>query len=261
MKKLLAENPKGVIVIVHGAFEHSGRYDWLTKKWHSEGYHVIYGDLPAHGETEGTRGHIESFNEYIESIESWVKEGKKLHEKVIILGHSMGGLAVIRTLQDKELDVSGVILSSPAIDILAKPTKPIEYISKAIERIKPSLRFPTNMNPNHVTRCEEMLQRDKNDPLILKKVSARWYQEFQRAIDQADFKKDTYPNVPTLVLQAGNDKLVNAVEVYRWFEEVEIDEKDFKEWDNLYHEVFNEPEKDEVFSYTLDYVERRMIVD
>lgn len=130
MKTVYHKNARGSIVLVHGAFEHSGRYEWLARQWNDHGFHVVYGDLPGQGEQKENRGHILSFDEYIEAISSWIEEAKNLHSDVILLGHSMGGLAVIRTMEEQHPDITGVILSSPALGIKGGPSRAVPLYFK-----------------------------------------------------------------------------------------------------------------------------------
>ena len=58
------------------------------------------GDLPSHGTTSRNRGHIDSFDEYIEEVKLWVKEARKYRLPIFLFGHSMGGLIVIRMMQE-----------------------------------------------------------------------------------------------------------------------------------------------------------------
>ena len=85
---LTSAEPHGIVVIVHGSGEHSGRYKWLTKQWNENGFHVVIGDLPGQGETDGLRGYIDSFDEYIQTIVTWVKEAEKMNLPIMLLGHS-----------------------------------------------------------------------------------------------------------------------------------------------------------------------------
>ena len=95
-----AEEAKAVIVIVHGAMEYHGRYEAVAEMWNHIGYHVVMGDLPSHGTTSRNRGHIDSFDEYIEEVKLWVKEARKYRLPIFLFGHSMGGLIVIRMMQE-----------------------------------------------------------------------------------------------------------------------------------------------------------------
>lgn len=80
-----AEEAKAVIVIVHGAMEYHGRYEAVAEMWNHNGYHVVMGDLPSHGTTSRNRGHIDSFDEYIEEVKLWVKEARKYRLPIFYL--------------------------------------------------------------------------------------------------------------------------------------------------------------------------------
>ena len=40
---------KGVVVLIHSAYEEHQRYAWQIEKWRRNGFHVYMGDLPGHG--------------------------------------------------------------------------------------------------------------------------------------------------------------------------------------------------------------------
>jgi lysophospholipase len=250
MWKWEADNAKGTIVIVHGAAEHHGRYKWLIEMWRSSGYHVVMGDLPGQGTTtRRKRGHIESFDEYINEVADWVEAAKAFHLPIFLLGHSLGGLVVIRTLQEKRLSVKGVILSSPCLGLVTYPSKPLDLLSKLLNYIMPSMLFDSGLSVEMATRNKEIHEMDKNDSLYVTKVSVRWYRELIHAIHLANRNIRKFPDIPLLLMQSGDDKIVDKVAVKEWFDQLPISEKVYKEWNKLYHEIFNEPERDQVFLY------------
>ncbi|KEZ51414.1 MULTISPECIES: alpha/beta hydrolase [Metabacillus] len=248
------ENPKGVIVIVHGAAEHHGRYRWLVQMWKCAGYHVIMGDLPGQGTSTRNRGHIKSFDEYIAEFNIWVKEARKLGLPLFLLGHSMGGLIVIRALQEEHQHINGVILSSPCLGLIFKPNKALELISKPLNILAPSLKVNSGLSVSLATRNKEVRDADENDTLYVTKVSIRWYRELIKAMEQAHAKVKQFPDLPLLVMQGGDDKVVDHSLVRTWFNRAPLREKAYKEWDGFYHEIFNEPERDQVFKYAEAFV-------
>ncbi|HZG61755.1 MAG TPA: alpha/beta hydrolase [Anoxybacillus sp.] len=250
MWKWEADNAKGTVVIVHGAAEHHGRYKWLIEMWRSSGYHVVMGDLPGQGTTtRRKRGHIESFDEYINEVADWVEAAKAFHLPIFLLGHSLGGLIVIRTLQEKRLPVKGVILSSPCLGLVTYPSKPLDLLSKVLNYITPSMLFDSGLSVEMATRNKEVHEMGKNDSLYVTKVSVRWYRELIQAIRLANRNIEKFPDIPLLLMQSGGDKIVDKVAVKEWFDQLPISEKVYKEWNRLYHEIFNEPERDQVFLY------------
>jgi lysophospholipase len=260
MWKWEASNPKGVIVIVHGAAEHHGRYKWLIEMWRCEGFHVLMGDLPGHGKTpKGKQGHIVHFDEYIEVVQTWYNEAICYNLPIILLGHSMGGLTIIRSLQEKRFQVNGIILSSPWLGISEKtaPSPILDASSKIINLVYPSLRLNTGLTPDMATRNKEVIEFSNADSLYVKKVSVRWFREMIKGHDQAfkDIKK--LPDVPLLFMQGGEDRVVNKLKGKDWFDLLPLTNKTYKEWPNLYHEIFNEPEREVVFDFTKRWIENQ----
>ncbi|MGM8216537.1 alpha/beta hydrolase [Bacillaceae bacterium W0354] len=255
MYESLVSDAKGVVVVVHGAFEHSGRYDWVIDQLNKHDYHVVYGDLPGQGRSESKKGYIESFQQYIETVSSWVDRALQFELPVFLFGHSMGGLISIRLMEQKNLNIHGVILSSPALGIVNGLSKPLYHLSKILNVISPTMKFPTGIESQFATRNKAYHARDEVDPLFLRKVSVRWYHEFERAIRVAFDEINRYPDIPTLLLQSGQDKLVHVSEVERWFNQLTIENKTLKIWDELYHELLNEPEREDVLKDVIQFIE------
>jgi lysophospholipase len=253
-----ADQAKAVVVVVHGAFEHSGRYEWMFDRLNHYGFHVIAGDLPGQGKTKGKRGHIKSFTEYIVTVLSWIDEAKKYDLPVFLFGHSMGGLAAIRTVQQHKTDLAGVILSSPALGMKNGLARPVYFVSKFLNVATPSARFKTGVRSYFATRNEAYNAHDVSDPLFLRKVSIRWYHEFEKAIAMAFKKMDQYPDVPTILLQGGDDHLVDIEAVKEWFNGIDVHEKSIKIYEKLYHEIINEPERDDVLADIISFLDHHL---
>jgi lysophospholipase len=250
---------KAVIVMVHGAMEHHRRYGWLIEMWRTSGFHVIMADLPGQGmTTRSRRGHIDSFDEYIFEVKDWVQAAYRYDLPVFLLGHSMGGLISIRLLQEERLNIAGVILSSPCLGLIKSPSRFLNILSFGLNVVIPSLRMNSGLTVQMATRNKDVCEADSNDTLYITKVSIRWYRELVAAIKQAFINIGKIQDVPMLVMQGGDDKIVNKVLVKDWFNQVPLSEKRFKEWQKCYHEIFNEPERDEVFEYAKDFVNSQL---
>lgn len=257
MKKMYADDAVGVVVIVHGAFEHAGRYDEIASLFQQQGLHVVYGDLPGQGKSTRRRGHIDRFDQYIDTVSFWLEEAAKFRLPIFLLGHSMGGLIAIRTMEEKHPDIQGVILSSPGLGILNEPRKSVKLVSRVLDAVYPKYKVEAPIVTEKVTRNEQVIEADEGDSLILEKVSVRWYWEFVRAINLAFKRLSDFPDVPTLVVQAGEDMMVDIKETKRWFNQLDISEKSYKEWANLYHEILNEPERDSVLRHIVVFMKQK----
>ncbi|MGG5252616.1 alpha/beta hydrolase [Neobacillus sp. SM06] len=246
---------KAVIVMVHGAMEHHRRYGWLIEMWRTSGFHIIMGDLPGQGmTTRSRRGHIDSFDEYIFEVKDWIQAAYTYDLPVFLLGHSMGGLIAIRLLQEEHLNLAGVILSSPCLGLVQTPSNFLNILSLGLNVIYPKLKMNSGLTVEMATRNEDVREADLNDTLYVTKVSIRWYRELVVAMKNAFENLEKIQDVPMLVMQGGDDKIVNKQVVREWFNQAPLSEKRFKEWQKCYHEIFNEPERDEVFEYAKDFV-------
>lgn len=252
-------NARAVIVIVHGAMEHHRRYGWLIEQWRNSGFHVVMGDLPGHGlTTRSRRGHIDSFEEYVVEVKKWIDASYQFDLPVFLIGHSMGGLITLRLLQKERLNVAGVILSSPCLGLVNKPSPILHAATFILNKVFPALRVSSGISLDMVTRNEDVRELDLKDTLYVKKISVRWYRELEEAMKNAFAMIKRTQDTPLLVVQSGDDRIVDKEKVRSWFNSVPLSEKRFKEWPKCYHEVFNEPEREEVFLYVKDFVEGQL---
>lgn len=258
MWKWEAETARAVLVMIHGAMEHHGRYVALIDRWTAEGYHVVMGDLPGHGTSSRRRGHIDSFEEYIHTVQQWIEEAKRYRLPIFLFGHSMGGLIVIRLLQETGMRVQGVMLSSPCLGVLAEPSIPLRVAASVLNAIAPRMQFPSHLTADMATRNKEIRDSIENDSLFLRKVSVRWFTELSKAVSIAHEKLSAFPDVPLLIMQACEDKIVDHLRVRKWFNEANISDKSYKEWKDCYHELFSEYESEQIFAFAKAFTEARI---
>ncbi|MFB5663822.1 alpha/beta hydrolase [Alteribacillus sp. HJP-4] len=258
MKNWMSDRARGTMVIVHGAAEHHGRYEWIIKQMVKQRFHVVAGDLPGHGRTRGKRGHIDSFDQYIDMVYAWYKEAASYELPVYLFGHSMGGLITVRSLMEKHMPVRGVVLSSPCFGLYEYPGRTAEFTTKIMHRLSPGFSGKTGIKAEKITRSPEARLAYQEDELNLSTVTARWYQEMLKAMKISLHEADRFPNVPLLVLQAGRDLIVDQYAAHRWFNRLETSDRSMKEWKGLYHELFNEPEREMVFRFMMNFINQRI---
>lgn len=253
---------KGKIVLIHGTAEHSGRYEHVATFLNECGYSVYAGDLPGWGESPGLKGHVDSFAQYLEAVAAWVQRVREgtvgAETPLYLLGHSLGGLIAIRFLQQLEHpdQLRGVILSSPCLQ-LRLPLPPwLVKAAETLNRLWPRLRVPNQIAAWMVTRNENVRQQYLADPLVYNKVSIRWFCELQKAMRAARADADKV-RVPLLVMQAGDDQLVDPAATADFVQRVQTADKTFHLFPGLYHEVLNEPERDQVLTVIREWLQRR----
>lgn len=253
---------KATVVLVHGAGEYHARYEWVIARFQELGYHVIMGDLPGQGTTEGPRGHVTSFQEYIHKVKEWLKKAEHMELPVILFGHSMGGLiaaTALRSLSEQERpDIA--VFSSPCFGLVKQQPLHKRAAVTVLNKLAPQTMFPNGLESGTGTRDPVMRERDAGDKLLIKRVSARWYKELLKAIRKAQAGTAEMPNIPIYVMQGGEDKIVDKHAVKEWFNKLSVDEKHYKEWPGLYHEVINEPEREEVLAHLTGFIATQLIL-
>ena len=130
----------------------------------------------------------------------------------------------------------------------------LDMLSHGLNVIVPTFRISPGLSVEMATRNEDVRAVDANDSLYITKVSVRWYRELVAAMEQAFENIDKVQDVPTLLVQSGDDQIVDKRSVKEWFNHAPLSEKRYKEWPKCFHEVFNEPEREEVFDYAHDFV-------
>jgi acylglycerol lipase len=257
-------SPVGVIVIIHGLAEYGGRYQETAEFLSANGWAVYACDLRAHGLSPNPPGagrvHVNRFADYFLDVAALIELARKNHGglPLYILGHSMGGLIAISFALEKPDGLAGAIISSPALGTHPdfQPPLALKLMVGILSRIAPRLLIDSNLDDDAISRDPEVVQAYIDDPLISKKVSARWYGEITKAIKSANRNASTL-RIPMLLMQSGADRLVDPEATRRFSEATPGKLVDLVVWEGLYHEMFNEPEKDQVRQRVLDWLRDR----
>jgi len=251
------EQPKAIFIFVHGVCEHCGRYQYLTEKFNSFGYGVYRFDLRGHGQSEGARGFVKSYMDYIEDTHLLVTRAHKEYPAlpVYMLGHSMGGFITAAYGIQYPDTLSGQILSgTPAIEL---PLKDVQLLKKLPFELLQRLRVGNKLGAV-VSRDPEVVKAYGEDPLNLKKSTLKMSGEM--FLKGPKWMAENIKNYryPCLILHGGEDKIVTP-EASKWlFSHIGSEDKELKIYEGLYHEIFNEQERDTVIEDVHTWMEKRL---
>lgn len=254
-------SPRGVIVVIHGLAEHGGRYRDTAEFFAANGWVVFTCDLRAHGLSPdpigSARVHVNRFTDYLLDVDALVALAKAKHEDLplYILGHSMGGLVTIRYALQNPQTLAGAIISSPALGTHPqfKPPLFLKLMVSILSRLMPRLLVDSGLDTQAISRDPVVVKAYVDDPLVSKKVSTRWYSEIIKSMKKAH-RDAPLLQTPMLVMQSGADRLVDPGAPARWAKLTRDGLVESVLWEGLYHEMFNEPEKDQVRAKTLDWL-------
>lgn len=259
------EEPRGVLAIVHGLAEHSGRYAGTASAFARAGWAVYAVDLRAHGHSDNPpkagRVHVRKFEDYFLDVDALIALAQERHPAlpVMLLGHSMGGLITIRYALAKRDALSGVVISSPALGTHPdfRPPWLLRILVGILSRVAPRLRVPSDLDVDAISRDPEVVRAYRDDPLVSDRVSARWYAEILGSMGTAMEAAPTL-QLPMLLMQSGADRLVDPDAPRRWSQAAPSGRVELVIWDGLYHEMLNEPEKERVRERVLAWLDERI---
>ncbi|HKP84625.1 MAG TPA: lysophospholipase [Blastocatellia bacterium] len=258
LRRREVDNARGEVLIIHGFGEHCGRYGPLTDHLVNKTYTVTAYDHRGHGLSDGLPGHVESFSEYETDLQKMVAyvRARSKSSRLYLIGHSMGGLVALRYLAEKGRDVSAAIISAPLIAVAVPVPAHKLMIARVSARMAPRMRLDNEINPAFLSRDPEVGKAYAADPLVNRKVSARWFAEAARAMEEVKARAQQI-TLPLLVMHGTEDKLASAIATKQLFEQIGSKDKELILYPGYYHELFNEPEKHDIFERVTSWLDGR----
>jgi alpha-beta hydrolase superfamily lysophospholipase len=249
------QSPKGIVFLVHGLGEHSGRYAHWAAFLNEAGYDLIAYDLRGHGKSGGQRGHVSSFEDYVKDTDILLKEAEERYPGLprFLYGHSLGGLIVNYYVLLRKPNLNGVVVSALSNKTSLQEQKAKVMLSKILGSIVTTMTINTGLIPATISRDPEIVSRYINDPLVHHQVTVGWGKSALETIAWSDQHAGEW-NLPVLFMHGEKDELGFA-DGSREFASRIKGECTLKIWPGLFHEVHNEPEKQQVFAYLLNWLD------
>lgn len=239
----------GTVLVVHGLGEHAGRHAHVARLLNAWGFSVRAYDQQGHGRSEGARGDLlrpgSLQADLCRVIDDTRQPPAGRHTPLILLGHSMGGLVVARTLAEQWREVDAAVLSSPALG--ATPNWIQKILLATLPRVFPHLQVDNGLNARWVARDPEVVKAYTADPWVHRRISAGLAAWILQNGD-ATLAQASDWSVPTLLLYAGQDHLVDATASTRFAQAAPPAWVQAQCFEDMYHEIFNDPEAELVFA-------------
>lgn len=255
-QKWTPDTAKGVLIIAHGINEHSGRYMNVVNAMVPEGYAVYAMDNRGHGKSEGRRYHVNRFTDYLEDLDLFEEMVRNENPNLPfhLLGHSLGSVIANHYLAGTDqIKFKSMVLSGTG-SAPGPAAKPITILmAKIFSVILPKISIPSGLDPQFISHDPKVVEDYINDPLVGTKITPRLGGEFlvytNKMIEGAKKIK-----IPTLMLNGSeDDAFLGWDELYAAFD---LKDKDFKKYEGLRHEVYNEVEKEMVLNDLKDWINK-----
>jgi len=253
------DKPRALIVALHGLGAHGGDLKSLGEYLADRGFAVFAPDLRGFGHYSGIKGHVMSFEEYVEDTQNLIMQIKDqyLNKITYLFGSSLGGLNAIRYIVKYPRTVDGLILQSPALNQTMNLGIGKRITGNILSSLNVKRYVPIGFDYADISRNPENLKRLENDPLRVNIVTPRFSIEVLKASKDA-FQSASSIFLPVLVQQAGADKLVNPEKNKEFYDNLSSVDKTWNLYDGFYHQLHEEPEKDQVLGDLYSWLDKRL---
>ncbi len=239
----------------HGIGEHGGRYEHVVREFLAHGWRVILPDLRGHGQSDGLRADVGSFNDYLGDFDQIVVEYGLRPARTALFGHSMGGLVMARYAQTRPRGWAALAMSAPLLGVEV----PIPWwkwrIGRLLSFIAPRTHLRTGIQEANLTHNPEFLARRRADPLIQRSVTVRWFFEMLSALGLAHREAD-HLSLPVLILQGTADRTTDPVAPEEWLPCTKSANGQIIKYPDGLHELLNDTNWQAVCADLIDWLER-----
>lgn len=251
--------PRAVVILAHGFGEHARRYDHVTQRLGQAGLVTYALDHRGHGRSGGKRVMVRDVSEFTGDFDTLVGIASRENPGLtrIVLGHSMGGAIVFAYGVERPDNYDLMVLSAPAVAAQDMVPRVVALAAKVLGVVTPGLPVEA-LDFNAISRDPEVVNAYNTDPLVYHgKVPAG----LGRALLQVG---ETMPQrapaltTPLLVVHGTGDALVPIEGSRRLVDCVGSPDVELKEYAGLFHEVFNEPEQNQVLDDVVSWLNLRL---
>lgn len=240
------KSTRGAILLVHGYGEHSTRYFQWATSFAEKGFSVLSFDLRGHGKTPGKFGEYYPYQKYIDDLDLLIEQGR-IHFKntpLFLYGHSMGGNFVINYAITKALNINGVIVTSPWLELSNHPPRLLLSLINITSKIFPKILIKTPIKPEDLSRELREVHKYKTDPLVHNKLSLGLLSQLVHF--GLIGKRSIYRiNVPLLIMHGDADN-VTSFNASKDFVRNAGPKTTFIEWSESFHELHNDIDREDV---------------
>ncbi|HEY2806456.1 MAG TPA: alpha/beta hydrolase [Gemmatimonadales bacterium] len=236
---------RGTVIFVHGWGDYTGRWAWQVS-WLADRGLAVYGcDQRGHGDTSGSRGHVDRFTQFLSDLGALRKlASAESPGPQLLLGHSFGGFIVLRYLETSPAGVAGAALLTPFLDLYVPPPQWKIKMAKLIVDLLPRLPIPTGLEYEAISRDPLVVNEFRDDPRCHEVMTPRAYTEAMAT--QALLREEAAKiHTPLFVALAGADRIVSTPAAER-FTHLLAGDVSVRSYEGMYHNILHEPDRDRV---------------
>jgi alpha-beta hydrolase superfamily lysophospholipase len=255
----IESTPRGVVILAHGLGEHARRYDHVVARFGREGLITYALDHRGHGRSGGKRVLVKDISEYTNDFSTLVGIAAREHPGAtrIVLGHSMGGGIVFAYGVEHPDDYDLMVLSGPAVAAQNAVSPLLGRVAKVMGVIAPGLPLQA-LDADAVSRDPAVVDAYNNDPLVYHGKIPGGVARVLLLVGETMPQRAPSLTAPLLVVHGSDDRLILAEGSRQLVAAVGSTDVELKIYPGLYHEVFNEPEQEQVLDDVVSWMNARL---
>jgi alpha-beta hydrolase superfamily lysophospholipase len=238
-------------LLVHGLAEHIDRYDHVVEALNAAGWAVTAIELRGHGKSEGKRGHVDRWSQYLDDVRA---AAATIDGPVVLIGHSMGGLVVLDlAIEGLDNGIQGLALSDPNVAVAIEAPAIKVMGARLLSKLIPSLSLANELDASLICRHQPVVDKYMADPMVYSTITPRWFTEMVKSQKRVVAHATRY-QTPLLMLLGEGDAIcdwkTSAALARNWGGEAKT-----IQYPELYHEIFNELEGETVIKDMITWMD------
>jgi alpha-beta hydrolase superfamily lysophospholipase len=247
---------KGVVCLVHGLGEHIGRYQADGEALAEGGYVLAGFDQRGFGKSGGRRGHTPSAEACFGDIDTFLGEiGQRYPgQPRFLYGNSMGGILVLAYTPVRRPPVVGVIATAPALKSSVEEQKLKIFLGNLLGMFIPTFTVNSGIDMQMLSRDPRVADQVAKDPLCHTLVTTALGKLLTKAIGLA-FENAPHFQLPLLLMHGTKDGIAYPRGSQMFAELAPKEKVTLKLWDGFKHELHTDPEKAQVFTTIIEWLD------
>ena len=240
---------RAVLLVVHGWAEHSGRYMNLVDYFVPKGYAICALDYRGHGRSEGPRGYVDRFSDNLHDLKTFFDLVRSQHSdtKIFMVGHSMGGTVATAYVIEHQHELAGLLLSGASLMVGSGLPSALIPLARILSVLMPRMGVFV-LDAADISQDKAVVDAYVNDPLVYRgKITCRFAAEMLKTLRRLPSQMPEI-NLPILVMHGTADRLGEPEGSRLLYDRAGSKDKTLKLYQGFYHEVFNEPGREQVLS-------------
>jgi alpha-beta hydrolase superfamily lysophospholipase len=251
--------PRALLAIVHGAGDHSGRFERLVQPLVAQGFAAEGFDLRGFGRSPGKKGHINAWDDYRQDVRLFqqVLSRRFPGTPLFLFGYSLGAAIVLDYVLHHPQGLYGAILSGTPIEPVGVATPLQIALARLLSRAWPGFTIRRGGDIHGVTRDAQVIAALQADPLHHDLVTARWGTEAMALTKWMGGQAGSV-RLPLLFIHGEADPFNAVAGVQRFYAQIPFPDKALKIYPGSRHETHNDLDHAQVAADMIQWMEAHL---